>query len=663
MFVGVLWVLSGRVGALSAQSVAPGGVVNSLKKLSFEELANVEVITVSKVGEPLGDAAAAVAVLTNEDIRRSGATTVPDVLRLVPGLYVGQQTSNTWAVSARGFSSINSEKLLVLSDTRSLYTPLFAGVFWNVQDYLLQDVDRIEVVRGPGATLWGSNAVNGVISITTKDAKDTQGLYVETSAGNEERLATAARYGGTIGDRGYYRVFGQYSTRDSTFHPSLSSSDQWHLGHVGARADWGGSTANSFTVQGDAYQGTIGLVAPSVTIIGRPGPEGNLEVGVGGGNLLARWRHHPSGKSDLQVRVYYDRSARDDPSFRDDLDTIDVDVQHRTTVAIRHEITWGANYRFTADRNEGKGVFALDPPTAYDHLVSGFVQDQVRLVSRLHLTAGTKVEHNDFSGTEVQPSGRVAWDVASHHILWGAVSRAARVPTRLERDIAIDASDPTANTVARLLGNPSFDAEQLVAYEVGYRWQVRPSVFVDLAGFHNRYRGLASLEFGDRTVDSHDGRTIVPIINQNLTDGHAQGAEALVTFAPIRSWRLTATSSTLDLRLKPGGQDLNRGAFLDGATPRHQLSVRSYLDLPAGLQLDAMFRDLTALKRLPPVTSGDGIPGYAELELRVAWRGWKQLEISVVGENLLHDHHVEFGAPAARGEIQRGAYAKMAWGF
>jgi len=659
MLVSLALVVCGPVRATSAQTVPASEVANALKKLSFEELANVEVSIVSKSAEPLGDAAAAVAVVTNEDIRRSGATTVPAALRLVPGLHVGQQTANTWAISSRGFSSFNSEKLLVLSDTRSLYTPLVSGVFWNVQDYLLQDIDRIEVIRGPGATLWGSNAVNGVINITTKDAKDTQGLYAETTAGNEERFATAARYGGTIGGRGYYRVFGQYATRDSSFHPSIASSDQWHLGHVGARADWDTGNGNSMTVQGDAYQGTTGLVAPSINVAGRPGPQGNLETGVGGGNVLARWRHHPSTSSDFQVRVYYDRTERDDPSFRDDLDTIDVDVQHRTRIAFRHEITWGGNYRFTADRNEGKGIFALDPPNSNDHLVSGFVQDQVRLTNRLRLTGGTKVEHNDFSGTEVQPSGRVAWDVASHHTVWGAVSRAVRVPTRLERDIAVD----TANPAVRLLGNPSFDAERLLAYEVGYRWQVRPALFIDVAGFHNGYRGLASLELGNRFVDPHSGRTITPIVNRNLTDGDAQGVEALVTFAPIRSWRLTATSSTLDLHLTPGGQDLNRGAFYDGATPRHQLGVRSYLDLPVGFQFDAVFRHLTELKRLPPIVNGTGIPGYAELELRLAWRGWKQLEISVAGQNLLHDHHPEFGAPASRGEIERGAYAKMAWGF
>jgi iron complex outermembrane receptor protein len=652
-----------HTSALVAEGVQGVASISDLKKLSVEQLSSLEVSSVSRTEEPLGGAAAAVAVLTSEDIRRSGSTSVPEALRMVPGVQVGRQTSNGWAVSARGFTSINSEKLLVLSDTRSIYTPLYSGVFWNAQDYLLQDIDRIEVVRGPGATLWGSNAVNGVINITTKTAKDTQGLYAETGAGSEERFTGAARYGGKIADRGYYRVFGQFVDRDSTFHPNLRNSDDWHIGHVGARADWEGNDGHSFTLQGDAYDGTIGLVAPSISVSGRPAPPDPLAVSVAGGNILGRWRHHPSTNSDFQVRAYYDRTHRNDSSFVDDLDTFDIDVQHRMTWAPRQEVTWGGSYRFTANRNEGKGVFALNPASSRDQLVSGFVQDQVRVQSNLRVTVGTKLEHNDFSGGEIQPSGRVAWDVAAHHFVWGAVSRAVRVPTRLERDIAVDTGNPAASTVARVLGNPEFGSERLLAYEVGYRWQALRSLFIDVAGFRHQYRGLASLEFGNPFTDLQSSRTIIPVINQNLTDGHAEGVEALVTFAPVRSWRLTTTSTTFDLHLEPGGRDLNRGRFYDGATPRHQLGLRSFLDLPSNLQFDAMFRQVTELQRLPTITTGDGIPGYAELDLRVAWHGWQHAEISVAGQNLLHDHHVEFGAPTSRGEIERGAYAKISWGF
>ncbi|MGH8642926.1 MAG: TonB-dependent receptor plug domain-containing protein [Gammaproteobacteria bacterium] len=640
-----------------------GFSASALKRLSIEELMDVEVTSVSRTAESLGGAAAAVTVVTNEDIRRSGATSVPEALRLVPGIHVARNQSSRWAVSSRGFSSVNSEKLLVLSDTRSIYTPLFSGVFWDVQDYLLEDIDRIEVIRGPGAALWGSNAVNGVINITTKSAQDTQGLYAEAGAGTEERASAAVRYGGKTEGGVYYRVFGKYFDRDATFNPGASSSDDWQLGHFGFRADWDATERDTVTVQGDVYRGDIGQLAPSAAVTGRPGPQGDLEVDVSGGNILGRWRHRIDEDSDLQFRAYYDRTHRDDPSFLDDLDTVDLDFQHRFALALRHEIIWGLNYRYTSNRNESKGIFAVDPSSSQDHLVSAFVQDQISILDTLRLTLGTKFEHNDFSGFEVQPSARVAWDLLSGHTLWGAVSRAVRVPTRLERDIAIDVTDPAGNPVVRLLGNEDFDSEELLAYELGYRWQALETLFIDVAAFHNRYEGLASLELGQPFIDPKDGRTVIPVENRNLTDGHSQGIETLVTFSPLRYWRLSASHSYIDLSLDPAGQDLNRGKFLEGATPRHQFGLRSFLDLPGGFQIDAQFRSLSAVRRSPEIVTSERIPGYSELDVRIAWQGWKQIEISVVGQNLLHDHHPEFGASASRGEIERGVYGKVLWRF
>jgi iron complex outermembrane receptor protein len=650
---------------LEAQTSVSRPSIGVLKKLSVEQLSDVEVTSVSRATERLGDAAAAVTVVTNEDIRRSGATTVPQALRLVPGIHVGRQTSNTFAVSSRGFSSILSEKLLVLSDTRTIYTPLVSGVFWDAQNYLLQDVDRIEVIRGPGATLWGSNAVNGVINITTKSARDTQGLYVESSAGTEERAATAVRYGGRFGDRAHYRVFGAFTGRDETFIPTGPTADDWHVSYAGGRADWESGDGTSVTIQGDVYGGTIGRLAPSVTVIGRPGPIGELDVDIGGGNVLARYQRRKSESSDLELRVYYDRTHRDDPSFLDDLHTIDAEFQQRFAIGLRQEVTWGISERFMSSRNRGRVIWNLDPASSGDNVFSGFVQDQVKVTDQVHLTVGTKVERNDFSGFEAQPSARIAWALAPRRIVWGAVSRAVRVPTRFERDVAIDVTDPAANPVGRLLGNLDFESERLIAYEVGYRWQLPRTIFIDVAAFHNRYDGLASLELEipEAFVDSTTGRTIIPLRNRNLTDGHAQGVEVLGTITPRQNWRVTATYAFLDMSLDAEGQDLNRGAFLDGSTPRHQFGVRSFLDLPAAFQLDGQLRTLSAVRRLPPDPSGQGIDGYAELDLRLAWRGWRQVELSVVGQNLLHDHHAEFGIPLQRGEIQRGVYGKVAWGF
>ena len=649
-------------GPLEAQAPNVARSVAELKKLTVEELMAVQVSSVSRTEERLGNAPAAVAVVTSEDIRRSGATSVPEALRLVPGIHVARESSSEWAISSRGFSSVNSEKLLVLSDTRSVYTPLFSGVFWDVQDYLLQDIDRIEVIRGPGATLWGSNAVNGVINVTTKSARDTQGLYFETSAGTEERAAVAARYGGEVANGAYYRIFAKYFDRDGTFSANQASPDDWQAGHFGFRSDWDATARDTLTIQGDVYRGDVGQMAPSVTVIGRPGPTGRLRVGVSGGNVLTRWKRALSPGSDLQLRFYYDRTHRDDPSFTDTLDTVDFDLQHRFAQGSRHDITWSANYRATANDNQSGGIFAVDPSFSRDQVVSGFVQDQIRLLDPLHVTVGAKVEHNDFSGTEVQPSGRVAWR-PQRHTLWGAVSRAARVPTRFERDIAIDVTNPAGNPIVRLQGNRGFDSERLLAYEAGYRWQTMRTLSVDTAVFHNRYQGLASLERGEPFLDPRVGRTIIPLQSHNLTDGRARGVEVLATYAPFLPLRVTASYSHVDLRLDPQGDDINRGRFLAGSTPRHQFGLRSYLDLPARFQFDVMWRRLSAIRQIPRIVSGEGLAGYAELDVRLAWDGWRRLELSLVGQNLLHDHHAEFGEPAARGEIQRGVYGKLAWGF
>jgi len=648
-------------GRLLAQDREPPQTVLEFKKLSVQELMDIEVTSVSKSVEHLGGAAAAIAVVTSEDIRRSGATSVPEALRMVPGLHVARQSSDNWAVSARGFSSINSEKLLVLSDTRSIYTPLFSGVFWDAQDYLMQDIDRIEVIRGPGATLWGANAVNGVINITTKSAKNTQGLYVEANAGTEERGTAALRYGGRIGEHAYYRVFGKYFNRDSSFNANPASPDDWDTGHVGFRSDWEASEKDTLTLQSDLYRTDAGRVAPSVTVTGRPEPVPPLRVIATGGNALARWRHVKSQTSDVQLRVYYDRTHRDDPSFVDDLDTVDIDLQHRFAPASRHDVTWGFDYRFASNRNVGRGVFAVNPPTSHDQLFNGFGQDQITIAPALRVTIGTKVGHNDFSGVETQPSGRVAWDVSPRQAAWAAVSRAVRIPTRLERDIDVDVSNPLGNPVLRLLGNRDFEAEQLLAYEAGYRWQVHPSLSLDLAAFYNRYHGLAALEPGAPFTDAGTGRTIIPIVNENLNSGRTYGGEAFVTYAPYASSRFSLSYSNLEMNLTAGGRDLNRGVFADGATPRHQIGVRASFDFPGHVQADAMARHLSDIRRLPSFPAG--VPAYSELDLRLAWNGLHGAEIALIGQNLLHAHHPEFGPPGMRSEVERGAYARFAWGF
>jgi iron complex outermembrane receptor protein len=635
--------------------------VEHLKQLSFEELMDIEVTSVSRMEESLTGAAAAITVVTSEDIRRSGATTIPDALRFVPGLHVARHNSNSWAVSSRGFSSVNSEKLLVLTDTRSIYTPLYSGVFWDVQDYLLQDVDRIEVIGGPGAALWGSNAVNGVINITTKSARHTQGVYSEALIGTEEQ-SLSARYGGQTAGGASYRVFGRHFERDGSYKPGNVSEDDWHMSHVGFRSDWDASAADMLTVQGDAYRATVGQLAPSIAVGTRPGASGDLESRLRGGNVLGRWRHTVSDTSDLQLRAYYDHTLRDDPSFRDELHTIDVDLQHRLAPTSNQELLWGLNYRRTDNRNTGKVIFALEPRSSEDNVVSAFLQDQISLADSVRLTLGTKFEYNDFSGFEVQPNVRLAWQASPRQVWWAAVSRAVRVPTRLERDLAVDVTDPAGNPVLRLLGNEDFEPEELLAYEAGYRWQAFDRLAVDVSVYHNVYEGLASLEFGSPFIAA-DGRTVIPIVNRNLNDAEADGVGLLATFAAHKSWRLMGTYSYVDISVDRGGADLNRGRFIAGATPRHQFGLRSVLDIAPRWQLDLQLRHHTAIRSSPEIATGAGIEKYTEMDVRGAWRLSDDVELSVVGQNLLHGRHTEFGTPQSRGQIERSVYGKLAWGF
>jgi iron complex outermembrane receptor protein len=343
------------------------------------------------------------------------------------------------------------------------------------------------------------------------------------------------------------------------------------------------------------------------------------------------------------------------------LDTFDLDWQHRFPLPLRNDFTWGLNYRFTSNTNEGKGIFNVDPARADDHVWSGFAQNQYAPVDALRFTLGVKLEHNDFSGFETQPSASAAWDISPRQTLWASAARAVRVPTRLERDIAIDVVDPASNPIIRLLGSDDFESEELLAYELGYRWQATDLLSFDLATFSNRYEGLASLELGEPFVDPRDGRTVVPVVNRNLSDGSAEGAELQVNFAPLTIWRLMASYSYVYLSIEPNGLDLNRGRFLEGSTPRHQFGLRSYLDLPAGWQIDLRFRRLSAIESIPNIVSGDGLPAYSELDVRLAWRATDALELAVVGANLLDKRHLEFGDPATRGEIERSVYGSLTW--
>src|SRR3989454_2220096 len=410
----------------------------ALKKLSIEQLMNLQVTSVSKRPERLSQTASAIQVITQQDIRRSGAASLAEALRLAANLQVAQIDSRQWAISARGFNGTAANKLLVLIDGRTVYTPLFSGVFWDVQEVPLQDIDRIDVISGPGATLWGANAVNGVINVITKDAKDTQGFLLSGGGGTEQHGFGTVRYGAALGSSVRARIYGRGFDRDATALPSgQGAADDWYLGQGGFRMDWEASSASRVTLQGDLYDGRIGQ--PSAG-----------DIAVSGGNAMARWSHTISEKSSLAGQLYYDRTHRDIPStFGEDLDTYDVDLQHSARLGARHDVVWGLGYRLISDRVANSPVLAFLPAHVTRQWFTGFVQDEIALIpDRLHVALGTKVEHNDYTGYEIQPSGRVSWRLSPSATLWAAVARALRTPSRIDRELFARVSVTPASYLA-----------------------------------------------------------------------------------------------------------------------------------------------------------------------------------------------------------------------
>ena len=633
-----LWI----IGLLALLAALPGAAQNQvaeageLKRLSIEELMEIDVTSVSRRSERLNQAAAAIIVITRDEIRRSGVTSLPEALRLVNSLHVARQDQRTWGISARGFNIPTANKMLVLIDGRSVYTPLFSGVFWDVQDTLLEDIERIEVIRGPGATLWGANAVNGIINVITRRAADTQGGLVTAGAGNEERGFGGVRYGGTLGANGHYRAYGKYFNRDSLVRADGSDArDPMWMGQGGFRADWAASERDAFTFQGDAYTGRIGEFIRD-------------DTNVDGGNLLGRWSRTFSEESDLELQVYWDRTHRYMPDwFEEHLDIVDLDLQHRLPLSERHDLVWGFGYRWHHDRVGNSNGVGFFPENLDTNLFSLFAQDEVSLLEdRLALTLGTKLEHNDSTGLEVQPSLRAAWKASDRRTLWGAVSRAVRTPTRLDEDVVFFLPDGSP----LVQGNRGFESEEVIAYELGYRIQPDPEVLLDIAAFYNVYDDLRSVE--------PPAAAPFPIGLANNLEAETWGLELRGNLQPVQGWYLTVAYAWLDkeLRLDPGSRDTSGGAG-EGNDPEHRITLKSNLDLPGGLELDGWLRYVDSLPS-PAVDS------YTELDLRLGWRASEALELSLVGQNLLHGTHAEFGpANPLREEVERGFYGKATWRF
>lgn len=650
--------------AAAAQPAHPPDT-RDLTSLSLEELLNVEVTSVSRKQERWFEAPAAVYVITQEDIRRSGATTIAEALRLAPGLDVARFDSNAWAISSRGFNGLFANKLLVLMDGRTVYTPLFGGVFWDVQDTFLEDIERIEVIRGPGGTIWGANAVNGVINIITKRAQDTQGGVLTGGGGSEERGFGGTRYGVRLGNGAYLRAYAKYFDRGAFVTArGNQASDQWQAGRGGFRLDWNAGRRDAFTLQGDIYTGhvgrTFGVTAPTPPF----GQIVNSWERMDGGNLLGRWQHQFAPDSSAALQLYYDRTGRDSAAlFREDRDTFDVDLQHQFALAARHAVVWGLGYRYTEDHIRNSFAFSLHPTSRGLNLFSSFVQDEITLIERrLTLTIGSKFEHNDFSGFEFQPSGRLLWTPAPRHTVWAAVSRAVTTPSRQEQDVRFNAAvfptpDGTLVYVSHF-GNHDFKSEELLAYELGYRVQPKDQFFFDLATFYNEYRNLFTTESSGAPfieTDPPPPHLVMAETSVNSARAESWGLELSASWNPLPRWRLAGAYTWFDLhshRAMPGF-----GA--EGDAPHNQVNARSFIDLPYGLEFDTLLYYVDSL-------STQGVPSYIRTDLRLGWRPHHDVEVSLVGQNVFEDQHREFGDEVSGtkvSEVPRGGYAKLTWRF
>jgi iron complex outermembrane recepter protein len=645
----------------------------SLAQLSLEQLGNVEVTTVSKEPQEVMKTPAAVFVITQEDIQRSGATSIPEALRLAPGVEVAQIDGNHWSVAIRGFAGQFSKSLLVLVDGRSVYTPLFEGVYWDLPYVMLEDVERIEVIRGPGGTIWGSNAVNGVINIITKSANDTHGTLATLGSGTVDQGTGAFRYGGTVGKDFDYRVYGMGGIRGQEEHPDGDGFDHWRMGQMGFRTDWKSGERDTFTVQGDLYRGESGESA----LIGSFDPPAEIaEQGYGdvsGGNLLARWQHTTGEGSDIQIQTYFDRTNRQDFELGETRDTFDVDFVQHVRIHSDQELTWGLGARVSPSNfiQTSQGVNFL-PAKQVDSIYSGFVQYELPIArDKLTLTAGTKLEHNNFSGFDYQPSVRLLWTPTERQSFWAAVTRAVRTPSRLDQDVQFDIFDEYYEGIPlyfQIEGDPKLKAEQLIAYEAGYRTQINRKVYVDFTAFCNSYddlQGYGPIGLGEAPIP---GPTPAPpgspvylyfsLPYANVIEGHTVGTEIAPDWKITPWWQVRGSYSYLhmSLRDKPGFTDTgNLLSSYTGSSPANVVSFQSFFNLPKHFEIDQTFRYSGALP-------AQGVGSYSTADLRLGWHVGEGLDFSVVGQNLLQPSHVEFGGDAGPlVGIKRSVYGKITW--
>ncbi|HWT70789.1 MAG TPA: TonB-dependent receptor [Oxalicibacterium sp.] len=607
---------------------AQAAYTGDLGDLSLEELANIQVTSVSKKSESLADAPASIFVITGEEIRRAGATTLPEALRLAPNLQVARANARNYAITSRGFNTVLENKLLVLIDGRVVYSPLYSGVYWDAQDVVLEDVKRIEVISGSGGTLWGANAVNGVINIITKSAADTQGLLVSAGGSADERNG-AVRYGGKMANGGSYRIYAKHAENDDMRTANGTSTPWgWSRQQAGFRNDWA-SGGNKVTLQGDAYNGNLHQY-------------NTPDIAIGGANFLGRFQHIVSDDSSIILQAYWDYTERKQPgAFIEYLNTLDLQLQHSITLSGSHNIEWGAGYRYAMDHVNNDTSFAFLPTSQNMYWGNVFIQDQLALTETLQLTTGLRLENNNYTGVEALPSLRLSWKPAADHLIWGAISRAVRAPSRFDRDLYL----PPPPSSPLLAGGPDFESEVATDVEIGYRGQPTRNLSYSATLFHTNYDKL-------RTFELQSGR----IYADNLAQGTSRGIEMWGSWQAADRWRLSAGFVTQKIRteLEPASNDLSAAFGLTTSDPSHYWMLRSSYDIDSRQELDVTFRYVGALRN-------PDVPSYSTMDLRYGWKIRRDLELSVIGRNLIGGTHAEFGDETGRNVFDRSIFFRLVW--
>lgn len=647
----------------------------SLMDLSIEELMNIEVTTASRQSQKLSQTPSAVFVITQEDIKRSGVTSIPEALRMAPGVEVSRINTDKWSISIRGFNGRFANKLQVLMDGRSVYNPLFAGILWDQQDTLMEDIERIEVIRGPSAAMWGVNAVNGVINIITKKAADTQGTLLTVGGGSFEQGFINARYGGKINADTPFRIYAKGFTRDHMRSPAGgNANDQWHSARSGFRVDHSRGMDN-FTLQGDFFYNAQGDRLDKSSLFS-PIIQANTARGDSkGGNLRFRWDRTFSEKSSIMFQTYYDISDYRIMTWANVVhESFDVDFQHRFSLFERHDITWGANYRLYHNRVNDTELITLNPRNQINHLGGVYVRDEITLIpDQLQLTIGSRFDHNDFSGWEIQPNARLMWMPDTRNSIWASISRAVRTPARAEHDIRLNAL--TLNTIpgtttqvpfpvlAQILGTSSYNAEKLLAYELGFRHQFTHQASIDIAAFFNDYSKLRDLSGSIPTFQSSFPQHLVfPVALTNNASGYTYGVEISADSRPLENWRLQLSYSYLNMHIRSDSPlkqlDPTTGSAAK-ANPQHQISLRSHHDFSDRLQLNLWLRYVSSVDFY-------NIPGYITMDSKLSFKPVKNVELFLVGQNLFQQNHRESVSdfiPLVPAYVPRGIYAGATWRF